>query len=50
MRCKKRNIRKSNSCWMSVIEGDLKATFSIDTTGRCRGESYSFLMNAPLNA
>ena len=32
----------------SVVEGDLKATFSIATTPRCREGRYSFPLIAPL--
>ena len=32
----------------TLIEGDLKASFSIATTPKCRGGCYSFLWIAPL--
>ena len=35
-------------CWPTVVEGDLKAPFSIATTTRCKGGHYSFLLIAPL--
>ena len=34
---------------VTLVEGDLKAPFSIATTPRCRGGRYSFLWIAPLN-
>ena len=35
--------------WLTVVEGDLKAPFSVATTLKCRGGSYFFLLIAPLN-
>ena len=32
----------------TVVKGDLKASFSIGTTPRCRGGPYSFPWFAPL--
>ena len=34
--------------WPTIVEGDLKAPFSIATTLRCKGQSYSFLWIASL--
>ena len=33
---------------MTVVEGNLKAPFSIATTPRCRGGYYSFPLIAPI--
>ena len=38
----------NNDVWLTVVEGDPKAPFSIATTLRCRGGHYSFLWIAPL--
>ena len=34
--------------WLTVVQDNLKAPFSIATTSRCRGGHYSFLWIAPL--
>ena len=41
----KESIRISD---YDIVEGDLKAPFSIATTPRCRGRCYSFPWIAPL--
>ena len=42
------SICKSKLMLATLVEGDLKASFSIATTLRCRGERYSFPWVTPL--